>query len=194
MTHTTGKSWRWRILLGGALLPMALGSGCQSMNNTESGALAGGGIGAVLGALIAGPRHALAGALIGGGAGAATGALAGNSADKAEQRAAARAAALRTPPLSLEDVARLTGSGASDDVIIGQIRASGSIYLLTAEQLIWLQNSGVREPVIREMQATATRPRQIYTAVPVQPVYVADPGPPPVGVGVGVTYVGGFRR
>jgi hypothetical protein len=197
MTHTARTSWKWRILLGGALLPTALASGCQSMNNTETGALAGGGIGALLGALAGGPRHAGVGALIGAGAGATAGALAGNAADKSEQKAAAaREAALRNPPLSLEDVARLTGSAASDDVIIGQIRSTGSVYFLTAEQIIWLQNNGVREPVIREMQATATRPRRVYTAVPVQPVYVVEPSPPPppVGIGVGVTYVGGFRR
>jgi hypothetical protein len=162
------------------------------MNNTETGALAGGGLGALVGALAGGPRHSGVGALIGAGAGAAAGALAGNAVDKSEQKAAARQAALRY--LSLEDVVRLTASAASDDIIIGQIRTSGSVYILNADQVIWLQNNGVREPVIREMQATATRPRQIYTAVPVQPVFVAEPPPPAVGVGVGVTYVGGVRR
>jgi hypothetical protein len=165
------------------------------MNNTETGALAGGGLGAVVGALAGGPRHAGVGALIGAGAGAAAGALTGAAVDKSERKAAERAAALRNPPLSLEDVARLTASGASDDIIIGQIRSTGSVYFLTAEQIIWLQNNGVRDPIIREMQATATRPRRVYTAVPVQPVYVVDPypPPPPVGFGVGVTYVGGRR-
>jgi hypothetical protein len=165
------------------------------MNNTETGALAGGGLGALVGALAGGPRHAGVGALIGAGAGAAAGALTGAAVDKSERKAAERAAALQNPPLSLEDVARLTASGASDDIIIGQIRSTGSVYFLTAEQIIWLQNSGVRDPIIREMQATATRPRRVYTAVPVQPVYVVDPypPPPPVGIGVGVTYVGGRR-
>jgi hypothetical protein len=165
------------------------------MNNTETGALAGTGIGAAAGALAAGPRHAGLGAIVGAGIGAITGAFTGSAIDRAERRAAARDAALRNPPLGLEDIARLTASGLSDDVIITQIRTTGSIYLLTAEQIIWLQNSGVREPVIREMQATATRPRVVYTAVPVQPVYVAEPPPPPpsVGVGVGFSYVGGRR-
>jgi osmotically inducible lipoprotein OsmB len=191
MRNAIRASWRWRVLLGGALLPAVFGSGCQSMSNTETGALAGGGIGAAAGALAAGPRHAGIGALVGAGIGAAAGALTGKAVDNSEKKAAAREAALRA--ISLEDIARLTASGTSDEVIINQIRASGTIYSLTAEQLIWLQNNGVREPVIREMQATATRPRRVYTAVPVQPVYVVDPypPPPPVGVGVGVTYVGG---
>ena len=190
MRKATRTSWSWRVLLGGALLPAVLGSGCQS--NTGTGALAGGGLGAVAGALIAGPRHAAAGALAGGVLGATAGGLTGAAVDNSEKKAAARDAALRA--LSLEDVVKLTASGASDELIINQIRTTGSVYILSAEQLIWLQNNGVREPVIREMQATAVRPRRVYTAVPVQPVYVADPyPPPPVGVGVGVSVVGGRR-
>jgi hypothetical protein len=55
---------RW---LAGALLPVVLVSGCQSMNNTEKGAVAGGGIGAGAGALIGhATGHTGAGALIGG--------------------------------------------------------------------------------------------------------------------------------
>ncbi len=196
MRYTARTGWKWRVLLGGALLPAAFGSGCESMSNTDKGVLTGGALGAGVGALAGGPRHAGAGALIGAGVGAVAGALTGSAMDKSQKRAEERAAALRNPTLSLEDVARLTGSGASDDVIINQIRTTGSVYYgLSAEQIIWLQSNGVREPVIREMQATVTRPRSVYTAVPVQPVYVVDPypPPPPVGVGVGVTYVGGRR-
>jgi surface antigen len=192
MRNATRMSWRLRVLLGVSALPMVLGTGCQSTNNTEGGLLAGGGLGAVVGALAAGPRHALAGALIGGAAGATVGGLAGASADKSEQRAAnaaaARDAALRNPPLGLEDIARLTASGTSDDVIIAQIYNTGSVYYLGAEHIVWLQNNGVHEPVIRAMQATVNQPRMVAG----QPVYVVQP-PPPVGVGVGMTFVGGRR-
>ena len=92
---------------------------------------------------------------------------------------------MRQPPLSHQDIVNLTANGVTDDVIINQIRASGAIYHLSAQDLVNLTNSGVRQPVIREMQATASRPaRQSYSA---QPVYVVEPAPQPVGFGV--TYV-----
>jgi outer membrane lipoprotein SlyB len=186
MGNATRIGWKWRALLGSTLVSVVVGGGCQSMNNTDKGVLAGGGLGAVAGALAAGPRHAGVGALAGGAIGAVAGGLTGAAIDNSEKKAAARDAALRNPPLTLEDVVKLTSSGASDDVIITQIRSTVSVYHLAAEHIIWLQNNGVREPVIREMQATALRP--------VQPVYVVQPAPPPpVGVGVGVTWVGGRR-
>jgi hypothetical protein len=196
MRNATWMRWRFRVLLGGLVLPVMLGNGCQSMSNTDKGVLAGGGLGAAAGALAAGPRHAGAGALVGGAIGAVAGGLTGAAIDNSEKKAAARQAALLNPPLSLEDIVKLTSSGASDDVIITQIRTTGSVYHLGADHILWLQNNGVREPVIREMQATAYRPvRAVYTAVPAQPVYVVEPAPPPppVGIGVGVTYVGGRR-
>jgi hypothetical protein len=178
-----------RVLLGGAFVSMLFGSGCQSMNNTESGLTAGGALGAIIGALAAGPRHALAGAVIGGAGGAAAGGLIGASKDNAIQQAsAARAEALRHPALSLEDIARLSQSGISDEVIIGQIYNSGSVYYLQAEHILWLQNNGVREPVIRAMQSTVNR----LPVVAAGPAYVVEPAPPPppIGVGVGMTFVG----
>jgi hypothetical protein len=164
------------------------------MNNTDKGVLAGGALGAAAGGLIGGQRgKALPGAAIGGVLGAVAGGLTGSAIDKSERKQEQKlAAATAPPPLQLQDIVQLTASGSSDDVIISQIRATGSVYNLTAQDIIWLQNNGVREPVIREMQATAYRPmRRVYTAVPVQPVYVvpAPPPPPPVGFGVGVTYI-----
>jgi hypothetical protein len=166
-------------------------TGCS---HTEQGVVGGGLLGAGIGALAGGPRHAGKGAAIGGLAGAGIGALAGASADRAERRADAQAAAMRQPALSVQDVINLTASGMSDDVIVSQIRASGAVYHLTAQDLMTLNNGGVRPPVIREMQSTVHRPvRRVYTAVPVaQPVYVVEPvppPPPPVGLGVGVTYI-----
>ena len=182
---------KWRLVLGGALL--VLGGGCQSMSNTDKGVLAGGGIGAATGTLIgSATHHTGAGAVLGGVLGAITGGLFGSAIDNSERKqaaanAAAVAAANQPPPLSLEDVQKLSANGTSDGVIINQIRASGSVYRLTADQILWLQNYGVHEPVIREMQATANRaPRAVYTATPVyQPVYVYEAAPPVVGVGFG---------
>lgn len=183
MVRTPRSRWRW-LLSASALWTAALSVGCTA---TEQGVVGGGLMGSVIGAIAGGRRHSAAGAVVGGLAGAAVGGAIGSAKD--EKTAARQAAAQRQPPLSIPDVIQLTSSGMSDDVIIDQIRRSGAVYHLTAQDLLTLQNSGVREPVIREMQATVHRPvRRIYTA---QPVYVVEPAPPPppVGIGVGVTYV-----
>src|SRR5262249_12259520 len=119
---------------------------------------------------------------------AVAGAVTGSAIDENQRKTeAAIAAANAPPPLSLEDVANLSRNGTSDDVIIAQIYNTRSVYHLTAEQIIWLQNNGVREGVIRAMQQTGRRPiRRVYTEVPYPPpaVYVVPPPPPPVGFGV----------
>ena len=78
-------------------------------------------------------------------------------------------------------------------VIIGQIRTSNSVYYPRTEDVLYLQNNGVREPVIREVQATAYRARPARYVYTPAPVYVVEPAPPPPAVGFGVTYVGGRR-
>jgi hypothetical protein len=159
--------------------------GCAGMNNTQAGAVGGGAIGAGIGALAAGPRHALPGAAIGGLLGAGTGALVGHAEDNAEKRAAdARAAALANPPLSLEQIAQMAQNHTSDYIIINQIRVSGSIYQLTADQINWLKAQGVSDAVVAEMQATAVRygyaqPRRVV-------VVEQPPPPPPPSFGMGV--------
>src|SRR5262249_20158966 len=157
--HAVGG--KWKLLLGGALL--ALGGGCQSMSNTDKGVLTGGALGTGAGALIgSATHHTGAGAVLGGVVGAIAGGLTGSAIDNSERKqeartAAAVAAASQPPPLSLEDIQKLSASGTRDDIIINQIRASGSQYRLTADQILWLQTYGVHDAVIREMQATAYR-------------------------------------
>ena len=188
----------WKAWLAGALLPVLLG-GCESMSNTDAGILGGAGLGAVLGTILGG-RHPGTGAAVGAVAGGIAGGGAGALADRAEARAEARAdartqaaiaAANQRPPLSLEEIQQMSAKGIGDDVIIGQIRTSGSVYNLTADQITWLHDYGVHDCVIREMQATAWRtPRRVYTAAPViQPVYVVEPVPPPIGFGFSYTRV-----
>ena len=162
-------------LIGCAILPAFLVCGCAGMNNAESGTVGGGLFGAGLGAIIGHACHATgAGALIGAG----TGALIGNAAGRAQDRADAKAEAVaRQTALSLEDVAYMTQNHTSDTLIINQIRASGAVYHLSAEQITWLKQQGVSDVVVSEMQSTAYR----YP----QRVYVADPSPT---VGVGFSY------
>jgi hypothetical protein len=196
-------SARWSPILRSALLlvsgvfPLGIGSGCQSMSNTEKGVGLGAGLGALTGAAVAGRHNALAGAAIGAGAGAVAGGLVGNGIDqdqkKAEARAAAATAAANARALSLQEIVQLTANGTSDSIIIGQIRSSGARYNLDGQQLLYLQQSGVREPVIMELQATAGRPVRLgYAPQPVPvvveqppPVVVVQPAPPPPPVGVG---------
>jgi hypothetical protein len=173
------RSRLFRLLMLPALLPLFPALGCGT-TNTERGLSGGAGVGAVLGALAGGPRHALGGALIGAGAGAAVGGIAGAAADNSERKTAARVAAARA--MQLQDIVRLTQDGRSDEIIIGQIQSSGTVFALRTDDVLYLSNNGVREPVIRYMQATATRMVPVYGAV--QPVYVVEP--PPVGIGVGV--------
>jgi outer membrane lipoprotein SlyB len=176
---------RW---LAGVVLPVVLASGCQSMNNTEKGAVAGGGIGAGAGALIGhATGHTGAGAVIGGLAGGLLGGAVGNDIDKEKARQEHIAAA-EARRLAITDIASMAQQHISDGIIINQIRTTGSVYNLTADEIVWLRQQGVSEAVIAEMQATAYRPvRRVYTPAP---VVVYEPPPPPVSVGVGIGFHG----
>jgi hypothetical protein len=163
-------------------------SGCQSMNNTEKGALTGGGIGAGVGAAIGSvTHHTGAGALIGGATGALVGGAVGNDIDK-EKAKQERIAAAEARQLKLTDIATMAQQHLSDGIIINQIRSTGSVYHLSTDEIVWLRQQGVSEGVIAEMQATAYRPvRRVYAPAP---VVVVEQPPPPVSVGVGIGFHG----
>ncbi len=175
-------------LVAAALVPAVLACGCQSMNNTEKGALTGGAIGTGAGALIGhATGHTGAGAVIGGLAGAVFGGAVGNDIDKDKARQE-RIAAAEARRLNIADVAQMAQQHISDAIIINQIRTTGSVYNLTAQEIVWLREQGVSEGVIAEMQATAYRPvRRVYAPAP---VVVYEPPPPPIAVGVGIGFHG----
>jgi osmotically inducible lipoprotein OsmB len=174
-----------KIYLSFLLLP-ALSTGCAGGPNAEGGAVVGGLTGAGVGAILGrGP-----GALIGAGAGALAGGLLGNEVDKSQQRRAGQAyaqaqAAANQRALQLPDVVAMVNSGVSEGVVIGQIRSTGTVYNLSANDILYLRSNNVSDGIISEMQATAYRPQRVYTTAP--PVVLYDPPPPPVGVGVVVT-------
>jgi Glycine zipper len=175
-----------RLLLAAAVLPLLANVGCDSMSNTDKGALGGGALGAGLGALAAGPRNAGAGALIGGGIGAVTGGLLGHSEDQKEKARADAIAAHTAGPAQLQDIAGMAQNHISDPVIISKIRTDGFVYHLSGEDITYLKSYGVSDPVIETMTSTAGYPRRIYAPAP---VYVVQPAPPPpvaVGIGVGI--------
>jgi len=170
-------------------------TGCQypngRPNNTGTGALVGGGIGAASGAVIGGPRNAGAGALIGGAIGAIAGSIVGSSMDE-EQRERLRARAPQTyqrveqgQPLATADVKAMAQAGVSDEIIIAQIRNSHTIYHLSSAEIIELKNAGVSNQVLDFMINTASSPTAVTTATVVDtappaapaPMVVVQPGP-----------------
>jgi hypothetical protein len=177
-----------------ALAPLICVNGCASMSNTEKGTLAGGGIGAGTGAIIGSATHNTgAGALIGGAVGAVAGGLTGHAIDESEKKQDAKLAAATAPPaqgpMRIEDVAQLAHDHIGDEIIINQIRTSGTVFALTVPDINYLKENGVSDTVIAEMQNTVYRyPRRVYTRSPVVIVEPAPPPPPPIGVGVGFGY------
>jgi len=181
------------VLLTGCVNP----DGTQ--NNTGSGALIGGALGAITGAAIGGPRHGGEGALIGAAAGLIAGGAVGNSIDQ-QQQAELRAQAPQTyvrvvqgQPLSTADVKAMARAGVSDDVIIAQIQGSHTAFNLSAADIIDLHNSGVSDRVVNYMQGTqnsagvAQSTTVVVQDAPPEPlpetVVVASPGPGYVWVG-----------
>jgi uncharacterized protein YcfJ len=151
-------------------------SGCMNPygrpDYTASGALAGGATGAIIGSMA---RHPGSGALLGGAVGAVIGGLIGHGMDQA-QEAQLRAQAPQTlervrqgRPLALEDIKALARAGISDDVIISQIRNTGTVYHLSAADIIDLNRAGVSERVIRYMIDTASQEQTAQVAPAMTP-------------------------
>jgi hypothetical protein len=173
---------KWFGLL--AVVLVAAGStGCESMSNTGKGALGGGAVGAGVGALAGGRT----GALVGGAIGAGTGGLIGNAVDNQEKReirqtnaaiAQANAAAAQSQQvkMGMMDVVHMVQQGHSPDVIITQIRNTGSTFSLSATDLDYLKSCNVPDPVIVAMQNA----RPVAVVAGPQRVYVSEP--PPVAV------------
>lgn len=189
-----------------AVAPALVVTGCATLSNTEGGALGGAALGGVAGA-IAGSAVGRpgAGAAIGAGLGGVSGGLIGNAIDRSEARQAQLASTTPAPrgPLGLTDIAQMAQQHVSDEVIISQIRNTGSVFdNLSASDIVWLKQNGVSDSVIRAMQQTMARPiRRVYTPAPVyavpvyEPVFVGPPPPPPPPhLHIGFGYVGGRCR
>jgi hypothetical protein len=78
----------------------------------------------------------------------------------------ARAQAL---PPGVQDVVKLVQAGISDDVILTQIRNTGAIYNLTADQIIFLKNQGVSQPVIKALMTGGAAVPPAASAAPAAP-------------------------
>lgn len=173
---------KYVLALGSAAILL---TGCQNpdgtQNNTGSGLLIGGALGALTGAAIGGHRHGGEDALIGAAAGALAGGLVGNSMDR-EQEARLKAQAPQTyarvdqgQPLTVADVKSLAKAGVSEDVIISQIASSHTVFHLGSAEIIDLRDSGVPDKVVTYMINTPTT----VAASPAPQSVVVEQAPPP---------------
>jgi outer membrane lipoprotein SlyB len=176
---------KWHPLTLAVAAATVLATGCETPegtpDNTGTGALMGGAIGAISGAAIGGPRNGGEGALIGAAAGIIAGGLIGHSMDQ-EQQARLRAQAPQTyvrveqgRPLSIADIKAMAKAGVADDVIISQIIGSHTVYHLSAADVIDLHNSSVSDRVVNYMINTPST----ATAPPPQTTTVVQAAPPP---------------
>jgi uncharacterized protein YcfJ len=150
-------------------------SGCHTMSRTAQGTALGGGVGAITGAIVGHQLgHRGTGAVLGGLAGGATGALVGNEMDVREERDASvayarhleQAIVAEQKGMTNYDLARLTASGASDDVILATVRSQGGNFDLTADGIVQLKALGVSDYVILGVQQYAASPPALTTVAP----------------------------
>ena len=85
----------------------------------------------------------------------------------------------QTPPANLSpallDVVKLAQNHLSDDIIIAQIKNSGTIYSLSADDILYLNSQGVSQNVIAALQQT----RLAAPAMPSFPAPAPAQYPPP---------------
>ena len=162
----------------GCLVTAALSlTGCAT--NTGTGAMVGGASGAGVGALVGSATgHAGAGAAIGAGVGALTGGVIGNSVDEQEKRNRALIEAqygrsLAAGRVTKEEVISMSQNHVDDALIINHIHANGMALPLTANDIVFLQQSGVSPRVIATKQETPAPP----------PTVIVEQQPAPVVVG-----------
>lgn len=137
---------------------VALLSGCQTMGpNARAGTGVGGTMGALTGAAIGSRQgNALEGALIGGTLGGLAGATIGDAADEVNyhNRIARQnqVQQIQQAAVTTEQLAQMSASGLSEELIINQIQTSGVATNLSTNDLINLKQRGVSDRVISAYQ------------------------------------------
>jgi len=152
-------------------------------NDTATGTVAGGALGAVSGAIIGGKDNRGEGALIGLGVGAVAGNLLGRSQDRADaQRAAYGSAAVgqmnqqaAAQAVTNYDLQEMTRAGVSEDVIISTMRSRGARLDLSPNSLIALKQSGVSDRVVLEAQTMNPIGAPIAAPGPIMAPYAPPP-------------------
>ncbi len=128
-------------------------SGCETMGQkTQTGAVAGGLLGAAAGGIIGHQSgHGLEGAVIGTAVGALSGGLIGDQLDKTD-----RAAKATNPNyITVMGIVDMAAKNVPDDVIIGEIQRTRSVYHLTSEVITYLKQNKVGDKVVNYMLSTA---------------------------------------
>ena len=182
---------RTRITMSGVLLVVAAAGagGCSTMDNTGKGAGIGGAVGTGAGLAVgAATHHPLLGAAVGGLTGAGVGAAVGANQDQKQQdkrdiqyaNAVATAQAQQAQQrMGLTDVIHMANQGHDPQVIINQIRNTGSTFQLSANDLDFLKANNVPPQVIAEMQSARPATGPVVVGPPRAGVIYQD-APPPV--------------
>jgi hypothetical protein len=172
-----------RFAFLGILLLLA---GCQSPYHSDQGALLGGLLGAGTGAAIGSATgHTAAGAIIGTGVGAISGAAVGGAMDEVEAQNRAQieqhlGRQLAAGSVTIADVVNMTQAQVDETLIANHVRYHGMAAPLQANDIIYLQQSGVSPKVVAAMQEPPRVAQPVYTTPgPPQTVIVADPYYPP---------------
>jgi hypothetical protein len=191
-----------KMLIGGLLL---FGCGCSGMSHTDKGVIGGGLLGAGGGALIgAATGNPGLGAAIGAVGGAAVGGVTGAVADNAQAKGYAQGAAdvqaahAAGKRMGVGEVIYMTHQHVDENLIIQQIRSTGSTFNLTSQDVVLLKQNGVSDRVVHEMQSRSYQP---VGAPPVvlapAPVYrevtVIHGAPPPPRIHFGIGYHHHYR-
>jgi hypothetical protein len=90
-------------------------------------------------------------------------------------------APMRPDDPRLTDVVRLVRSGLSEAIVVKQVETSKQVFDLTVNDLVYLKESGVPDPVIQALLATKSRP-VAPVAAPAAGGVVAAPAPAPTVV------------
>jgi hypothetical protein len=148
-------------VVAGGVVPLAY----AQETKTGEGALVGGLLGAVAGGVIGKQKHKTTqGVLIGGAVGALGGAAVGSqmksgpaatTTPAASQPAAAVSQATpATSKVTMKQVIYWTEQGLPSDEIIARIKKTDSVFVLTADDIDYLQGQKVSQRVIEAMQET----------------------------------------
>lgn len=184
MTRRMFSTAQW--IGAAALCASGCATGPYAQNNTAAGALLGTATGAVIGATHGSSAE---GALIGAVAGAVGGNLIGDAQDARVERDMAIAhaqhvQATSNPPLTNDDLIRMSQTGLSDAVIIGSIHNRGGMFDTSPNGLIFLKSNGVSDGVIQVAQSSlpASAPPAALIAPPPAGVVVIEPPRPQFGL------------
>jgi hypothetical protein len=92
-------------------------------------------------------------------------------------------------PYGVDDVLKLSKAQISENIILTYVNNSGTVYNLTPNDIVYLRNQGVTDPVLnamldqrkRALEATAAQPTLVPNPQPPAPAYTTDPNAGPQG-------------